>query len=288
MTHIRIVSPAKAIEKNRVESAKKWLESKGFEVSVGQYTLNQEHYFSERPKNRLFDFQSAINDPKVDIILCARGGYGSVHIIDDIDFSLLGKKIIAGFSDITVFHTHLNQIGIPSLHSTMPLNFEENSSKALQSLIDAFEHKPLKYSIAANTLNIQGEAKGELIGGNLAILHALNGTNSDCGYANKILFFEEVGEYIYSIDRMLWTLKKANKFKHLKGVIVGGLTNIKDTETPFGKSVEEVILSHFSDLKIPVCFGFPAGHIQDNRAVYLGKETKLSVSKNGVLFEQLY
>jgi len=289
MTKIRIVSPAKAIEKEHVDFAKKFLESRGFYVEISQHCLGKNYYFSGTDSERLSDFQNALDDDSIDVILCARGGYGCIRIIDDLDFSNFVEKpkLIIGFSDVTVFHNHIHShFNIPTVHASMPLNFSNNSDKSLQSIVDVINQKPLKYEIHTNSYNKSGTATAEIIGGNLAIIYALIGTNSDINLDDKILFIEDVGEYIYAIDRMMWALKKSGKFNKLAGLVVGGLTNIKDTEIPFGKTVETVILEAVSHLDIPVCFNFPAGHIDDNRAIVLGKETRLNVSDNTLVFEQ--
>ncbi|MFK8045294.1 MAG: LD-carboxypeptidase [Crocinitomicaceae bacterium] len=285
--NIRIVSPAKAISINLIENAVKLLSDAGHQVSIGKYTNGNHNYFSGLQQERLVDFQNAIDDPSVDIILCARGGYGCIQIIDELDFSSLhGKeKIIVGFSDVTVFHMHCHALGLQTIHATMPLNFANNSEASIGSLLDAINWKRIKYELPPNNQNKIGIAKGEIIGGNLASIQTLIGTNSDCDFTDKILFIEDVGEYVYTIDRMFWGLKKAGKLKHLAGMIIGGMTNIKDTEVPFGKSLEEVVLSHVIDYNYPVCFGFPAGHIDDNRAIIFGKQSALRVKKSIVVLE---
>ena len=289
MTKIRIVSPAKAIEKSHVDFAKRFLESQGFLVEVSEGCLGNHHYFSGTDKERLVDFQTALDDNSVDVILCARGGYGCLRIIDDLDFSnfIMNPKLIVGFSDVTVFHNHINShFDLPTVHATMPLNFESNSKESLQSLVDVIKGKEVSYVLPTNINNKIGSTKAVIIGGNLAIIYALIGTNSDINLDGKILFIEDVGEYIYTIDRMFLALKKSGKLKTLAGLIVGGMTNIKDTEVPFGKTLEEIILEHVDHLNIPVCFDFTAGHIDDNRAIIFGKEVELNVLPVKVTFKQ--
>ncbi len=282
---IRIVSPAKAISKDLIDYAQNLLESNGFSVEIGKNAIGQHHYFSGTDEERLNDFQAAIDDHSVDIILCARGGYGSIRIVDRISFSALKRypKLIVGFSDITVFHLHVHQyLKLPTLHATMPLNFKNNSEESINSLIKALNEQSNFYKILSDKSNLQGKAKGQLIGGNLAIIYALIGTNSDINFAGKILFIEDVGEYIYAIDRMFWALEKSGKLSGLRGLIVGGMTSIKDTEVGFGQSVKDLILDRVSGYNYPVCFNFPAGHINDNRALVLGKESLLTVEKDNV------
>jgi muramoyltetrapeptide carboxypeptidase len=284
---IRIVSPAKQIEEKQVVFAKDFLEKHGFIVEISAHALGQYHYFSGTINERLSDFQEALDDPSVDFILCARGGYGCVQFIDLLDFTefLKSPKLIIGYSDVTVFHSHLHRhFSVPSLHATAPLNFSENTKEALDSLLNVLNNQPNEYRFQPPDLNVNGEISAPVVGGNLSILYSLLGTNSDFNYKGKILFIEEVGEAVYAIDRMFYALKKANKLKGLMGVIVGGLTNMKDSEVPFGKSAEEVIWSHIQPLGIPCCFSFPAGHIDDNRALILGANAQLSVTAQEVVF----
>lgn len=288
MQHIRIISPAKAIEKEYLLNAEKFLVEKGYTVSFGKHAFGSFNYFSGTDAERLQDVQEAFDAEDVDVILCARGGYGIVRIIDQINFSkfLNSRKKLLGYSDVTVFHNHIfGNYGRETIHSTAPLNFAENTKESLESLLDAIEGNPLKYNIKTNALNVSGEARGIVIGGNLSILYSLIGTNSDVDFSDKILFIEEIGEAVYAIDRMLYSLKKSGKLEKVKGVIVGGLTSVKDSAIPFGKTAEEVIHEHISPLGIPLCFNFPSGHIPDNRSVIIGREAKLIVGSE-VTFEQ--
>lgn len=289
MKKIRIISPAKAIELEHLNFAKSFLEENGFMVEFGKNAGGQFNYFSGTDEERLNDLQEAINDDSIAIILCARGGYGVVRIIDQVNFApILGtNRIIAGYSDITVLHEHLyanyNHVG---LHSSAPLNFKENTKEALKSLIVAFSEGQLNYKFESHPLNIRGEAKSQVIGGNLSIIHSLIGTNSDYDYTDKILFVEEIGEAVYSIDRMFYALKKSGKLDVLKAIIVGGVSNIKDSTIPFGKSVEEIIYEHVKDLGIPLCFNFPAGHIDDNRSIFIGKSAHIQIQDSYSEFTQ--
>lgn len=288
MKRIHIVSPAKAIDSKHIDFAEGFLRSKGYEVTVGKYARGQHHYFSGTDAERLEDMQNALDDPEVDAILCSRGGYGSVRIVDEIDFApfLRHPKLIFGYSDITVFHNRMYRMGFHSVHSTAPLNFEENSEEALQSLVNVLEGLENEYTIPAHSLNREGEIKEKVVGGNLSILCSLIGTDDELKTKSKILFIEEVGEAVYAIDRMMWQLKKAKLLKGLDGLIVGGITAVKDSEVPFGKTAEKVIKDAVAEYDYPVCFGFPAGHIHDNRAIILGKEVKLTVTSTGVTFKQ--
>jgi muramoyltetrapeptide carboxypeptidase len=289
MKKIHITSPAKVIDKACIDFAVDFLQKKGFEVSLAPHVLGQHHYFSGTDAERLSDFQAALDDNSIDFILCARGGYGSVRIIDSLDFSNFIKKpkLIIGFSDITVFHNHIHtHFNLPTAHTSVPLNFPSNSMEALKSLVNVLNGKSNTYFVESSVHNRNGLAKAIVVGGNLSILYSLIGTNSDIQTDGKILFIEDIGEHIYSVDRILYALKKSNKIQKLAGLIVGGMTNIKDTEIPFGKTVEEVISDIVSPYTFPVCFNFPAGHIDDNRALILGKEATLNVSADMVVFEQ--
>jgi muramoyltetrapeptide carboxypeptidase len=282
--NIRIVSPAKAISADLIEAAVELLTEAGHHVSIGQHATGVFNYFSGTETERLSDFQTAINDDSVDVIFCARGGYGSIQILDKLDFTPFKKKakLIIGFSDITVFHIHCHLLGFQTVHATMPLNFAENTESSLASLIQTILGKKNSYSIVPNVHNRAGVANAEIIGGNLAIIQTLIGTDSDCSFNGKILFIEDVSEYVYTIDRMLWSLNKSGKIKQLSGLIVGGMTGIKDTEVPYGKSIEEVVLDHVGHYDYPVCFDFPAGHIADNRAITFGKKSTFTVTAEAV------
>jgi muramoyltetrapeptide carboxypeptidase len=282
---IQLVSPAKAIEPILVLEAKSFLEKQGFCVLLGQYTMSTHNYFAGTDDERLQDFQDALDDPEVKAILCARGGYGCVRIIDKLDWTKFNKqkKWIIGFSDITVFHMHLQCKGIPSIHATMPLNFSQNSPLALSSLIDSFTGKLNSHEVDVSPLNILGEANGKLIGGNLSIIYSLLGTNDCPDFENSILFIEDLAEQLYHIDRMFFALKKSDILSKIKGLVVGSFTDLKDTEIPFGKSYEAIILEHCSDLSIPIAFNFPAGHINDNRALIFGVDCSLKISDQKVI-----
>jgi len=276
---IAIVSPAKAIEKEYVDFAVGFFEQQGYEVVVGKNCLNQYHYFAGTDEQRLSDFQEALDNPEIKAIICARGGYGCVRIVDEIQWaSLLNQpKWIVGFSDVTVFHQRINILGLPSIHGTMPLNFKENSNEALMTLLQHLEGNHQSISIPSHPMNIQGTAEGILIGGNLSILYSLLGTDDEVNFEDTILFIEDLAEQLYHLDRMLFAFKKAGILGKIKGLIVGGMTDMKDTAIPFGKSLEEIIIEHIKPYNIPLVFNFPAGHINDNRALVFGKKIKLEV-----------
>lgn len=278
---IAIVAPAKAIEQEHVHFAVRLLSEQGYNVLVSENCLNKHNYFSGTDDERLSDFQKMLDNPDVKAIICARGGYGAVRIVDRIQWAtqLRHPKWIVGFSDITVFHQKMQSFGIESIHATMPLNFEKNSLESFSTLFSALNKTPYSIEYPSSSQNQSGNAIGILVGGNLSILYSLLGTDDQIDYSNTILFIEDVGEQLYSIDRMLFAFKKAGVFSKIKGLIVGGMTHLKDTETPTGFTLEELVLSQFEFHRIPIAFDFPAGHVDDNRALVLGKNIELNVNE---------
>ena len=275
---IAITCPAKSLIKP-MDDAIKLLSSWGLDVILGDTVHAKFHQFAGTDELRTQDFQRFIDDQDVKAIIAARGGYGSVRIIDQIDFSPLftHPKWIIGFSDITVFHLHLQKMGLQSIHAQMPATIPDSTALGLESLRKALFGETLQYEIPAHPLNILGTCHGEIIGGNLSILISLLASKSDIDYRDKILFIEDVGEYLYAIDRMIRALDRAGKLAHLKGLVVGGFTELKDNDIPFGFSVEEIILEVVSKYNYPVVFNFPAGHIKDNCALRFGGEVRVKV-----------
>jgi muramoyltetrapeptide carboxypeptidase len=278
---IGIVSPAKSIERSLVENAVCLLERQGYRIKLGAHVFDAEHRFAGSDKNRAADFQQMLDDKEVTMILCSRGGYGSVRILDTLNFDKFKRnpKWIAGYSDITVFHAHLNILGYESLHAEMPLNFPQSEpcDFAFSSLLKAAAGKQLSYEIEANTLNRAGRCEGDLTGGNLSLFLSLMGSRTELSTGGKILFLEEVGENLYRLDRMMMTMKRAGKLCDLAGLIIGGLNKMEDDEVKFGKSAEEIVAEVVLEYNYPVCFNFPAGHISDNRALILGRKVLLDI-----------
>ncbi len=269
---IAITCPAKTL-RGSIDDAVKLLTSWGLEVVLGDTVYAAFHQFSGTDELRAKDMQRFIDDPDIKAIVAARGGYGCVRIVDAIDFMplLTQPKWIVGFSDITVFHCHLNRLGIQSIHGQMPSTIPDSTANGLESLRKALFGEEITYPKSNHPLNIPGEMKGELIGGNLSILISMLGSKSDPGYDGKVLFIEDVGEQLYAVDRMMRALDRAGRLANLKGLMVGGFTSMKDDEqTPFGFSVEEIILEVVKKYNYPVTFGFPAGHVQDNWAMRMG------------------
>ena len=237
-------------------------------------------------------FQKLLDNNTVKAIIIARGGYGTVRLIDEIDFTSFKKnpKWIIGYSDVTVLHSHIHQnFGIETIHATMPLNFPKNNNEsiALSSLYNALTSNNIEYIINPLSTEKTGETTGILTGGNLSLLYALSGTVSDIYTNGKILFLEDIDEYLYHIDRMILQLKRCGKLKNLAGLIVGGMTDMKDNQIPFGKNAYEIIADAVKEYDYPVCYGFPAGHMEDNRALILGRKISLAVTEKTSIIQFL-
>ena len=284
---IGIVAPAGYMPVEKMQSCIETLDSWGYTVKMGTTTHSlSPNYFSGTDKERLDDLQQMLDDREVRAILCARGGYGVSRIIDQLDFKKFRKhpKWIIGFSDITVLHAHIySNYKIPTLHAPMAAAFNEGEANNpyLKSLRNALEGFSSHYECPAHEMNRQGKTKGVLVGGNLALLTHLIGTASDITTKNKILFLEDVGEYLYNIDRMMLQMRRNGKLKKLAGLIIGGFTDNKDTERPFGKTVYDIIYDHIKEYDYPVCFNFPVSHDKENYALKVGMNYRLNVGAEG-------
>ncbi|SRR5579871_1721571 len=288
---IGITCPAGNIMLPEIQSAMQQMENWGFKIRVGDTVGKKDFTFGGTDEERTRDLQQMLDDNSIKAIMCARGGYGSVRIIDDLDFTkfVSHPKWIVGFSDITVIHSHLNRhFNIASIHSKMCNSFPDDWSKAEQVQIDsilsikqALTGEKIKYDFPPNTNNNEGLAEGQLVGGNLKTLESLSASRSDIRTAGKILFVEDTGEYLYSIDRMFWNLKRTGKLSHLKALIIGGFkAKPDDPGEDFGKTVYEIVSEKVKDYKYPLCFDFPVGHQKENYALKCGIKHKLSVSSN--------
>lgn len=284
---IGICAPARKVTMQELEPAVKLLESWGLYVVFGKNLFKAEHQFSGTDAERAEDLQTFLDDPAVKAVISARGGYGTMRIVDRLDFTAFNAapKWIIGYSDITVLHSHIHRHSqIATLHATMPINFlkDEYSTETLRM---ALFGEPLSYHAPLHPLNRNGDAEGQLIGGNLSLLYALQGSASDIDTRDKILLLEDLDEYLYHIDRMILSLDRAGKFEGLKGLIIGGMDDMKDNAVPFGKTAEAIIASHMANYSFPVCYGFPSGHGQKNYALPLGKTVKLEMDAEQVRLE---
>lgn len=286
---IALAASARKITLEEIQFGIDWLKEKGFVPVYDERLFASDFIFAGSDDFRAAVLQEYLDRQDIDAIWMVRGGYGSIRIIDRLDFTKFAQhpKFIIGFSDVTVFHGKMQRLGYPSLHASMPYNFVNKTPEAMQSLNDALLGKPFHYELKPFALNRFGEAEAEIVGGNLSVLYGMMGSSSFPETDGKILFIEEVDEYIYHIDRMMIALKRAGKLQNLKGLIVGGLTEIHDNPDPFGKSVEEVILEAVKDYDYPICYGFPAGHFSDNRALVFGEKAELSVDCERVVVSEL-
>jgi muramoyltetrapeptide carboxypeptidase len=264
----------------------------GYRIKMGK-TLGGDSltYFSAPDQQRLADFQQMLDDDEVQAVFCARGGYGLGRIIDQISFKKFKKspKWIIGFSDVTLLHTHIyKNFNIATMHAPMAAAFQptEYPNEFVQTLKQTLQGRKIKYECAAHPFNRKGEAIGELVGGNLSLMAHVTGSGSEPPTKGRILFLEDVGEYLYNIDRMFYQLKRAGKLAKLGGLIIGGFTKTRDMGRGFGKTEYELILDIIQEYKYPVCFGFPVGHSKENVALKTGLGYKLKVSKSKVSLEE--
>lgn len=283
---IGIVCPSSYMPKAKAATCIRVLQEWGYQVLIGNTLGNQFHYFSGTDAERLADFQGMLDNPAVKAILFGRGGYGMSRIIDQLDFTRFRKnpKWLIGFSDITVLHAHLfQQLQTASLHAPMAAAFNGGAHKKeyVQSLRKALKGNISSYTCPPHPLNRPGKGEGLLIGGNLSLVAHLIGTVSGFQTKGKILFLEDVGEYIYNIDRMMIQLQRAGMLKDLAGIIIGGFTEMKDTTTPFGSNVLQVIHTHIAAYNYPVCFDFPVSHGKKNYALKVGVKHSLVVNAAG-------
>lgn len=280
---VALVATARKIDKAALEPAEKLLKSWGLNVVYGRTIGKEDHQLAGPDWLRATDFQTMIDDPKIKAVWAAKGGYGTVRFIDRIDFSAFRKKPkwVIGFSDMTVLHSHLNNMNIETVHGIMAFNARTATPQAIESLRKALFGEKLSYSIGPHPYNKFGKASGELVGGNLSVLYSILGSESQVDCNGKILFIEDLDEYLYHIDRMMMNLKRNGWFKNVKAVIVGGMTEMNDNEVPWGKDALQIIQEAFKEYDFPVIFNFPAGHIKDNRAMIFGKTVDLEVTQDG-------
>lgn len=287
---IGIVAPARKISLEELQFSIHWLESKGFQVVFAPNLFAEEHQFAGSDEIRQQSFQAMLDNPNVKAILCARGGYGSARIIDKIDFSRFPEnpKWLCGYSDFTVFHSHLAAQNISaSLHSTMPISMSDETLDNCNALFNALIGKKIELTGQNNPYNQYGTSVGKIVGGNLSILYSMLGSPSDINTNDAILFLEDLDEYLYHIDRMIVALKRAGKFNHLAGLIVGGMSDMHDNTIPFGQTAEEIIMKHCQEYDFPIAFNIPVGHSKDNKTLKFGVFSELTVSSKGWSLKEL-
>lgn len=259
------------------------LKSWGIEAVIGSSIGLDYHQLAGTDEQRAGDFQKQLDNPNIKAIWCVRGGYGTVRMLDLLDFTKFKQhpKWVIGFSDVTVLHNHLNTMGYKSIHGVMPVTIPRATPAAISSMKSSLFGEPLSYSIPPHAMNRFGQGTGEIVGGNLSILYSLLGSPSAIDCKDKILFIEDLDEYLYHIDRMMMNLRRNGCIENLKGIIIGGMTKMKDNEVPWGKNALEIIDDVTKKYNIPVIFNFPAGHIQDNRALIMGSKISIDVNASG-------
>ena len=282
---IGICASARKISREEIAPAMETLKSWGLEVVVGRHVYKESNQFAGVDNERAEDLQEMFDDSSIKAIIFARGGYGTIRIVDLLNFDNFKKspKWICGYSDITVLHNHINNLNIETLHSVMLSGFgAEGGESAVETLRKSLFGEELKYSFSTDKKDLQkeGKAEGELVGGNLSLIYALTGSVSDLNTDGKILFLEDLDEYLYHIDRMMLNLKRSGKLKNLKGLLIGGMTEMKDNTIPFGKTAEEIVAESVAEYSYPVAYDLPAGHLKDNRALILGRKVALKVEKS--------
>jgi muramoyltetrapeptide carboxypeptidase len=283
---IGMVCPAGSIPLEKVQKCIQTLEKWGYQVKLGKTVGTKKDNFSATDAERAQDLQGMLDDENIKAIVCARGGYGLSRIINELDFTKFNAqpKWVVGFSDITVLHAALQKQHCMSIHGPMAAGFNkgEIGEKYIQSLRDTMQGNATHYQVAAHILNQLGSAQAPIIGGNLCMIAHLIGSKNAMDTTGKILFIEDVSEHHYNIDRLMIQCKNAGLFKHCKGIIVGGFTEMKDNASDFGATVDEIIAAHISNLGIPICFDFPVSHGLENLAIKLGQTYTLSVQEKGV------
>lgn len=282
---VAIVSTARKISEVEIKPALQLLENWGLKYVLGKTIGAEENQFAGSDDLRAADFQEMLDDPKIRAIWCARGGYGTVRIIDKLDFSKFKKnpKWIIGYSDITVLHSHIHNFGIETLHAQMCLEIQNKTAETSESIRKVLFGKDYTIEMGrTDSFASLGILKGELIGGNLSVLYSLCGSASKMNTEGKILFIEDLDEMLYHVDRMMMNLKRSGYLKNLKALVIGGMTEMKDNKVYFGRTAEEIIIDLVKEYNYPVITNFPAGHIMDNKALILGREIKIDIQQSQI------
>lgn len=284
---VGILATARKIDILSLQPGIKLLESWGLKVVIGKTIGKEDHQLAGPDWQRATDFQEMLDDPAIKAIWAAKGGYGTVRIVDRINFTNFKKKPkwIVGFSDVTVLHSHINNMNIGTLHAVMAASAKTATPEAIETLRKALFGEQLEYHIPKHAFNKTGKAKGELVGGNLSVLYSIQGSPSAVDIKGKILFLEDLDEYLYHIDRMMMNLKRNGSLDGVKGIIIGGMTSMNDNDIPWGKDALQIIQDIVKDLKIPMAYNFPAGHIKDNRALIFGRTVTLDVNDNETILK---
>ena len=285
---IALLSTARFIDEESLKSAQSIIESWGYKTVIAENVLQQNHQFAGTDEQKALALQEAINKSNIKAIWFVRGGYGSIRCVDKVDLNPLktNPKLFIGFSDVTVWHSLLNQMNIETLHATMLLSFKGNTPECLQQTKAMLAGQKATYQMPSNSLNIKGKVCGKLLGGNLSMLYSLTGTHILPDFTNAILFLEDLDEYLYHIDRMMQNLKYAGVLGKIKGVVVGGMSDMNDNAIPFGKTAKEIIAESIAPYNIPLAFDIPAGHIDNNNTLRLGAEHILEVTALGSTLQE--
>jgi muramoyltetrapeptide carboxypeptidase len=281
---VAIVCTARKFFPEEAKPAIDLLESWGLKVKLGKTIGLDSCQLGGTDTERAADFQDQLDNDNIKAIWCARGGYGTVRIIDMIDFSKFKKhpKWVMGFSDVTVLHSHINTLNVATLHSIMPFTVPKAPEPVKETFKNALFGIKNSYTIPSKSYDKKGVAKGELVGGNLSIIYSLLGSKSSIDTKDKILFIEDLDEYLYHVDRMLQNMKRNDYFKNIKGIIVGSMRDMHDNEIPFGQNEIQLITEISKELNIPIAFEFCAGHQKDNRTLVLGSQVVFEVNETEI------
>jgi muramoyltetrapeptide carboxypeptidase len=287
---IGFIAPSRKISKDDLHECVQLLEEWGYQVVFGENLYQQHHQFAGKDEERAEDFVQMIMDPDIKAILCVRGGYGTIRILEKLNSTIIQKnpKWVIGYSDITVLHSYYNKvIGCETIHASMPVNCKINTlqNDTWQKLRKVLQGDMIDYDIPGHEFNRTGKTSARLVGGNLSVLFSLRGTFCDVDTDDKILFLEDLDEYLYHLDRMMMNLKIAGKLKKLKGLIIGGMTEMKDNNVPFGKTAYEIIADAVNDYEYPVVYNFPAGHCEPNLPLIMGRNVILDVKPDKARLE---
>lgn len=283
---VAVISTARKVSPSELDFAITKIKSWGLNVCFGNNLFKNHHQFSGTAQERAEDLQWALDDNNIKAVFFARGGYGSVHVVDYVDWQIFktNPKWLIGFSDITVFHSHVHQcFNTTTLHAAMPITYPQNTDEAIKNIRDILFGENVSYKFEGHSFNKNGTVNSVVVGGNLSILYSLLGSKSQLNTDGKILFLEDLDEYLYHIDRMMQALKRSGMLQNLSGLMIGGMNGMNDNTIPFGKTAEEIIRDVVSEYTYPVAFNIPAGHVNDNLPLLFGEKVNFSVETNQVL-----